>query len=164
MKVFEQFKNKFNGKTVLITGGAGFIGSNLARRLVELGAKVRVIDNLITGHRENIEDLIGNGLEFIEGDIRDFDTCTKAMIGVDFISHQAALGSVPRSIEQPLASHDHNVNGTVNILCAAVNANIPRVVMASSSSVYGSEETLPKIEYRTGELLSPYAADRKSVV
>jgi len=160
MKMFEQFKNDFDGKTVLITGGAGFIGSNLARRLVELGAKVRVVDNLITGHRKNIEDLIGNGLEFIEGDIRDFKTCTQAMKGVDFISHQAALGSVPRSIEQPLASHDHNVNGTVNILCAAVDANIPRVVMASSSSVYGSEETLPKIEYRTGELLSPYAATK----
>lgn len=158
--MFEKFKEKFDGKTVLITGGAGFIGSNLAHRLVELGAKVRVLDNLITGHRKNIESLIGNGLEFIEGDIRDFETCTKAMIGVDFISHQAALGSVPRSIEQPLASHDHNVNGTTNILCAAVNANIPRVVMASSSSVYGSEETLPKIEHRTGNLLSPYAATK----
>jgi UDP-N-acetylglucosamine 4-epimerase len=160
MKMFEKFKEDFDGKTVLITGGAGFIGSNLARRLVQLGANVRVIDNLITGHKKNIEDLIGNGLEFIEGDIRDFDTCAKAMMGVHYISHQAALGSVPRSIDQPLASHDHNVNGTVNILCAAVNANIPRVVMASSSSVYGTEETLPKIEHRTGKLLSPYAATK----
>lgn len=160
MKMFEQFKEKFDGKTVLITGGAGFIGSNLAHRLVELGARVRVLDNLITGHRKNIEPLIENGLEFIEGDIRDFETCTKAMVGVDFISHQAALGSVPRSIVEPLASHDHNVNGTVNILCAAVNANIPRVVMASSSSVYGAEETLPKIEHKTGDLLSPYAATK----
>ena len=124
MKMFEQFKEKFDGKTVLITGGAGFIGSNLAHRLVELGARVRVLDNLITGHRKNIEPLIENGLEFIEGDIRDFETCTKAMVGVDFISHQAALGSVPRSIVEPLASHDHNVNGTVNILCAAVNPNM----------------------------------------
>ena len=160
MNMFERFRTDFEGKTVLVTGGAGFIGSNLSRRLVELGAKVRVIDNLITGHRENIEDLIGKGVEFIEGDIRDIETCRNGMNGVDYISHQAALGSVPRSIEQPLLSHDHNVNGTFNIICSAIEASVPRVVMASSSSVYGTEETLPKVENRTGDLLSPYAATK----
>ena len=160
MTIFERFKNDFTGKTVLVTGGAGFIGSNLAHRLVELGANVRILDNLITGHLKNIEQLIGNGVEFIEGDIRDFQTCKDVMAGVDFISHQAALGSVPRSVEQPLLSHDHNVNGTINIIYAAIEAGVPRVVMASSSSVYGSEETLPKIEGKTGNLLSPYAATK----
>lgn len=160
MDIFARFRPDFEGKTVLVTGGAGFIGSNLARRLVELGAKVRVVDNLITGHRENIEDLIGKGVEFINGDIREIETCKNAMIGVDYISHQAALGSVPRSIEQPLLSHDHNVNGTINIIYSAIEASVPRVVMASSSSVYGLEESLPKIEHRTGNLLSPYAATK----
>ena len=160
MNIFEQFRNDFTGKTVLVTGGAGFVGSNLSHRLVQLGANVRVIDNLVTGHRKNIEDLIGDGLEFVEGDIRDFQTCTEVMKNVDYISHQAALGSVPRSIEQPLLTHDHNVNGTINIMRAAINANVNRIVMASSSSVYGSEETLPKVEHRTGELLSPYAATK----
>ena len=160
MNIFEQFRNDFTGKTVLVTGGAGFVGSNLSHRLVQLGANVRVIDNLVTGHRKNIEDLIGDGLEFVEGDIRDFQTCAEVMKNVDYISHQAALGSVPRSIEQPLLTHDHNVNGTINIMRAAINANVNRIVMASSSSVYGSEETLPKVEHRTGELLSPYAATK----
>ena len=160
MSKFENFRLYFEGKTVLVTGGAGFIGSNLSRALIEIGAKVRVVDNLITGHLSNIADLVGEELEFIEGDIRDITVCERAVAGVDFISHQAALGSVPRSMNEPLVSHDHNVNGTVNILCAASNANIKRVVMASSSSVYGDEETLPKIEERTGNLLSPYAATK----
>ena len=157
---FEGFRETFAGKTVLITGGAGFVGSNLAHRLVALGAKVRVIDNLITGHVENIQSLIGKGVEFINGDIRDFETCENVMEAVDFVSHQAALGSVPRSIEEPLQSHDHNVNGTINIMWAAINAGVSRIVMASSSSVYGDEETLPKIENKTGRLLSPYAATK----
>ena len=120
MTKIEEFRNMFSGKAVLITGGAGFIGSNLARSLISLGARVRVIDNLITGYLSNIEDLIDSGLEFIEGDIRDYQTCLSAVDGMDMISHQAALGSVPRSIENPLASHDHNVNGTMNIMRAAV--------------------------------------------
>ena len=160
MTKIEQFRNKFTGKAVLITGGAGFIGSNLAKSLISLGARVRVIDNLITGYLSNIEDLIDSGLEFIEGDIRDYQTCLSAVDGMDMISHQAALGSVPRSIENPLASHDHNVNGTLNIMRAAVEKGVNRVVFASSSSVYGDEETLPKIENRTGRLLSPYAATK----
>lgn len=157
---FEGFRETFAGKTVLITGGAGFVGSNLAHRLVALGAKVRVIDNLITGNVENIQSLIGKGVEFINGDIRDFETCENVMEAVDFVSHQAALGSVPRSIEEPLQSHDHNVNGTINIMWAAINAGVSRIVMASSSSVYGDEETLPKTENKTGKLLSPYAATK----
>ena len=119
-----------------------------------------MVDNLITGHLSNIEDLIDSGLEFIEGDIRDYQTCLSAVDGMDMISHQAALGSVPRSIENPLASHDHNVNGTLNIMRAAVEKGVNRVVFASSSSVYGDEETLPKVENRTGRLLSPYAATK----
>jgi len=160
MTRIEEFRNKFSGKAVLITGGAGFIGSNLAKSLIGLGARVRVIDNLITGHLSNIEDLIDSGLEFIEGDIRDYQTCLSVVDGMDMISHQAALGSVPRSIENPLASHDHNVNGTLNIMRAAVEKGVNRVVFASSSSVYGDEETLPKVENRTGRLLSPYAATK----
>ena len=160
MTKIEEFRNKFSGKAVLITGGAGFIGSNLARSLIGLGARVRVVDNLITGYLSNIEDLIDSGLEFIEGDIRDYQTCLSAVDGMDMISHQAALGSVPRSIENPLASHDHNVNGTLNIMRAAVEKGVKRVVFASSSSVYGDEETLPKVENRTGRLLSPYAATK----
>ena len=160
MTKIEDFRDKFSGKSVLITGGAGFIGSNLARSLIGLGARVRVIDNLITGYLSNIEDLIGFGLEFIQGDIRDYQTCLSVVDGIDMISHQAALGSVPRSIENPLASHDHNVNGTLNIMRAAVEKGVSRVVFASSSSVYGNEETLPKIENRTGRLLSPYAATK----
>tara|TARA_B100002052_G_C15844635_1_gene581832 strand:+ start:381 stop:1373 length:993 start_codon:yes stop_codon:yes gene_type:complete len=160
MTKFQKFINKFSGKSVLVTGGAGFIGSNLAEALVNLGARVRVIDNLVTGHRSNVEDLIDCGLEFIEGDIRDYATCLSAVEGMDMISHQAALGSVPRSIENPLASHDHNVNGTLNIMRAAVEKGVGRVVFASSSSVYGDEPTLPKKENRTGRLLSPYAATK----
>ena len=160
MTKIEEFRNKFFGKAVLVTGGAGFIGSNLAKSLISLGARVRVIDNLITGYLSNIEDLIDSGLEFIEGDIRDYQTCLSAVDGMDMISHQAALGSVPRSIENPLASHDHNVNGTLNIMRAAVEKGVNRVVFASSSSVYGDEKTLPKVENRTGRLLSPYAATK----
>lgn len=160
MTKIEDFKDKFSGKSVLITGGAGFIGSNLARSLIGLGARVRVVDNLITGYLSNIEDLIGAGLEFIQGDIRDYQTCLSAVDGIDMISHQAALGSVPRSIENPLVSHDHNVNGTLNIMRAAVEKGVSRVVFASSSSVYGNEETLPKVENRMGRLLSPYAATK----
>ena len=161
MTKIEEFRHKFSGKAVLITGGAGFIGSNLAKSLIDLGARVRVIDNLITGHLSNIEEQIDSGLEFIEGDIRDYQTRLSAVDGMDMISHQAALGSVPRSIENPLASHDHNVNGTLNIDAAlAVEKGVNRVVFASSSSVYGDEETLPKVENRTGRLLSPYAATK----
>ncbi len=150
----------FSGKSVLVTGGAGFIGSNLVRKLVELNARVRVIDNLLTGNLENLNGLPDGSVEFIEGDIRDYELCLEVMKDIDFVSHQAALGSVPRSMKEPLLSHEHNVNGTLNVLWAAVNSGISRVVMASSSSVYGDEETLPKVEHLTGNLLSPYAATK----
>ena len=134
---------------MLVTGGAGFIGSNLVRKLVELNARVRVIDNLLTGNLENLNGLPDGSVEFIEGDIRDYELCLEVMKDIDFVSHQAALGSVPRSMKEPLLSHEHNVNGTLNVLWAAVNSGISRVVMASSSSVYGDEETLPKVEHLT---------------
>jgi len=160
MSYLEKFRESFDGKTVLITGGAGFIGSNLASALHSIGANVRIIDNLITGRMVNIESLIEDGVEFIHADIRDFDACLAAMEGVDYVTHQAALGSVPRSIVEPLLSHDHNVNGTLNIMQAARIKGVNRVVFASSSSVYGDEESLPKIEHLTGRLLSPYAATK----
>ena len=142
----------FSGKSVLVTGGAGFIGSNLVRKLVELNARVRVIDNLLTGNLENLNGLPDGSVEFIEGDIRDYELCLEVMKDIDFVSHQAALGSVPRSMKEPLLSHEHNVNGTLNVLWAAVNSGISRVVKGSSS-VYGDEETLPKVEHLTGNLL-----------
>ncbi|MBK9150460.1 MAG: SDR family oxidoreductase [Saprospiraceae bacterium] len=150
-------------KTVLVTGGAGFIGSNLVEALLNNNsvAKVRVLDNLSTGFRKNIEEYLSHsGFEFIEGDIRDMDSCMKACEGVDLISHQAALGSVPRSIKDPLTTNAVNIDGTLNILYAAVRNNIRRVVFASSSSVYGDSPGLPKVEDKTGRPLSPYAVTK----
>jgi UDP-N-acetylglucosamine 4-epimerase len=150
---------------ILITGGAGFIGSNLVESFLENDnvSFVRVLDNLATGHLRNIEEFRNNSkFEFMEGDIRNLDTCIKACKGMDGISHQAALGSVPRSIKDPLTSHDVNVNGFVNILEAARNNNISRLVYASSSSVYGDLKDSPKIETKVGKVLSPYAATKMS--
>ena len=148
---------------VLITGGAGFIGSNLAAKLISKGSSVTVLDNLLTGHIENLSELMNHPkFNFIEGDIRDFETCKLAVKGCTHVSHQAALGSVPRSIDDPLLSLQINILGTSNIFFAAKEEGVKRVIFASSSSVYGSDETLPKVEHITGTLLSPYASSKKS--
>lgn len=151
-------------KNILITGGAGFIGSNITEALLndERVGEVRVIDNLATGYMHNIKEFKGHPkFEFIEGDIYDFNTCLEATKGIHRICHQAALGSVPRSINDPLNSHAANVTGTLNILNAAVKNQVERVVFASSSSVYGNDPNQPKKENRTGEPLSPYAATKQ---
>lgn len=148
----------------LITGGAGFIGSNICEYLLKHGArKVRVIDNFLTGFAENIAPFYANPrFEFIEGDLTDLDTCRKACEGMDVICHQAALGSVPRSVKEPEATTLHNVNGFVHLVVAAREAGIKRFVYASSSSVYGDEPNLPKVEHRIGTPLSPYAITKYS--
>lgn len=148
---------------VLLTGGAGFIGSNLAESLLKNPAveKVKVLDNLSTGSLKNIEAFINQPkFEFVEGDIRDFDTCKEACNNMDLISHQAALGSVPRSINDPLTSNNVNVTGTLNIFTAAKDAGIKRVVYAASSSTYGDHPGLPKKEELIGNPLSPYAVTK----
>lgn len=145
---------------VLITGGAGFIGSNLVKALLkdERIGKVRVLDNLSTGFYRNISAFEKKpDFEFIKGDIRDFDTCKKACEGMDLISHQAALGSVPRSISDPITSNAVNISGTLNIFYAAKECNIKKVVYAASSSTYGDSKNLPKVEHIIGQPLSPYA-------
>lgn len=145
---------------ILITGGAGFIGSHIADYLVE-NFKIRVLDNLSTGSMENIKHLTDNSnFEFMYGDISNIETCRKACKGVTMICHQGALGSVPRSIEDPLASHLSNVNGFLNILISAKENGIKRIVYASSSSVYGDSQFLPKIENIIGKPLSPYAVTK----
>jgi UDP-N-acetylglucosamine 4-epimerase len=149
--------------SILVTGGAGFIGSHIVECLLSIGAKnVRILDNLSTGSKSNIEPLIKKftNLEFVWGDIRNLETCRKACKNIDIICHQAALGSVPRSIDNPLDSHDVNVNGFINLLVAAKENFIKRIVYASSSSVYGTNDKLIKIENENGELLSPYAVTK----
>lgn len=148
--------------TFLITGGAGFIGSNIVTYLMKYNAgKVIVLDNLSNGYLSNIEQFIGeSNFEFIDGDITNLDTCKKVMEGVDYISHQAALGSVPRSIENPVATHLANATGFLNILTAAKDSNVKRIVFASSSSVYGDSQELPKREGNIGRQLSPYAVSK----
>ena len=153
-------EKKYN---ILITGGAGFIGSNLVKALLvdsRVGL-IRVVDNFSNGKQENLQPFLDNDrVELITGDIRNYNTCTDACKDIDAISHQAALGSVPRSIKYPMDTHDVNVNGTVNIFTAAKEAGIKNVVYASSSSVYGDSETLPKKEEHKGNLLSPYALSK----
>ena len=152
----------FNGKKILITGGAGFIGSNLVDRLLSEGAYIRVLDNFSTGYRKNLAEAFKNSnFELIEGDIRDRNTCNKATAGMDYILHQAALGSVPRSIKNPATTIEVNIYGFTNILHAAVENGVKRFVFASSSSVYGDDRTLPKQEERTGNALSPYAISKQ---
>ena len=148
----------------LITGGAGFIGGHIAEYLLKNGAaKVRVLDNMVNGFEENIAILKAYpAFEFIEGDIRNADTCQQACNGMHYVSHQAALGSVPRSIKEPVYFNEVNVGGFVNMLKAAVDNGIRQFVYASSSSVYGDEPTLPKLESRVGNCLSPYAATKKT--
>lgn len=143
----------------LVTGGGGFIGSHLVEELVTRGEDVRVLDNFMTGKKENISDFI-HDIHLIEGDIRDFKTCEKALAGVDFVLHQAALPSVPRSIEDPLLTNEINVSGTLNLLVASKNAKVKRFVFASSSSVYGDDPSLPKEEGQEGIPLSPYAVSK----
>ena len=144
----------------LVTGGAGFIGSNLARTLVARGDQVRVFDSFLTGRRDNLADL--PDVEVVEGDIRDLDGLRVAMRGVDRVLHQAALPSVARSLKDPLASNEANVTGTLNVLIAARDAGVQRVVCASSSSVYGDTPTLPKVETMAPSPLSPYAVSKLS--
>jgi len=147
------------GKRCLVTGGAGFIGSHLVDGLLEAGAEVRVLDNFATGHRENLAHC-ADRIDLIEGDIRDLETCQKACEGVTVVFHQAALGSVPRSVKDPATSLAVNLGGTANVFTAARDASIKRVVYASSSSVYGNNEELPKREGREGAPLSPYAVSK----
>jgi UDP-N-acetylglucosamine 4-epimerase len=155
-----------DSKKILVTGGAGFIGSNLVEALLkdERVGLVRVLDDLSNGYFENIAEFVGNPkFEFIEGDICDFQTCINAMKGMNLVSHQAALGSVPRSIENPMRSTEVNILGTVNVLKACVDENAERVVLACSSSTYGDHPGLPKVEDKTGNPLSPYAVTKKCV-
>lgn len=154
---------KFPEKTqFLVTGAAGFIGSNLVEALLNMGYKVRGLDNYSTGRKENVEEFINNSkYEFIEGDIRDFEICKSACENIDYILHQAALGSVPRSMSYPLIYEDHNIKGTSNIMEAARQTDVKRVVYASSSSVYGDSARLPKVEGDEGNILSPYALTKK---
>ena len=146
----------------LVTGGAGFIGSNLCEAILNKGYKVKCLDNLSTGKQSNIDLLIDNPkYTFMNGDIRDLDTCLKACEGVDFVLNQAAWGSVPRSIEMPLLYEEINIKGTLNMLEASRQKGVKKFVYASSSSVYGDEPNLPKQEGREGNVLSPYALTKK---
>ena len=154
---------KFPENTLfLVTGAAGFIGSNLCEAILNLGYKVRALDDLSTGKQENIDLFINNpNYEFVKGDIKNFDTCMKACEGVDFVLNQAAWGSVPRSIEMPLFYCANNIQGTLNMLEAARQNHVKKFIYASSSSVYGDEPNLPKKEGIEGNLLSPYAVTKR---
>ena len=158
MTTYEEVQQRIRAerRTWLVTGVAGFIGSNLALKLLELGQSVVGLDNFSTGKRANLPE----GIRFIEGDIRSLDTCREACQGVDRVLHQAALGSVPRSIERPLDTHDNNVNGFLNMLVAARDAGVPRLVFASSSAVFGDDPILPKVEERIGRAASPYGLSK----
>ncbi len=154
-------------KVWLVTGVAGFIGSNLAEALLRLGQKVVGLDNFSTGHRTNLDEVKKRvaaaqwrRFKFLEGDICDLETCRRACESVDYVLHEAALGSVPGSIENPLKAHASNVSGVLNILLAARDAKVERVVYASSSAVYGDDPQLPKVEEKIGNQLSPYAATK----
>lgn len=148
--------------TFLVTGAAGFIGSNLCEALLNKGCKVKALDDLSTGKQENIDLFLDNpNYTFIKGDIKDLDICLKACEGVDYVLHQAAWGSVPRSLEMPLFYNKNNIEGTLNMLEAARQNGVKKFVYASSSSVYGDEPNLPKTEGREGNLLSPYALTKR---
>ncbi|WP_192483105.1 MULTISPECIES: SDR family oxidoreductase [Cysteiniphilum] len=149
--------------TVLVTGGAGFIGSNLCEALLKIGVQVRCLDNLSTGKIENVKLFESHAsYTFIQGDIRNLETCLNACEDVKYVLHQAAWGSVPRSIEMPLVYEDINVKGTLNMLEAARQSNVKKFIYASSSSVYGDEPHLPKVEGKEGNVLSPYAFTKKA--
>lgn len=152
------FKEKLENKKILVTGGAGFIGSNLVEKLLELGTIVTVLDNFSTGYKHNIEPFFNNkNFTLIEGDIRDLETCKKACKYQDYVLHEAALGSVPRSINDPITSNEVNVNGFLNILISAKDAGVKRLIYAASSSTYGDSKSIPKVENIIGNPLSPYA-------
>ena len=152
--------SKIAKKKILIRGGAGFIGSNLCGYFLE-DNEVICLDNFSTGHYHNIQSfLLHPNFKLIEGDIRDFETCERAVLGVDFVLHEAALGSVPRSINDPITSNEVNVSGFLNMLTAARNAGVKRFIYAASSSTYGDSEKLPKIEEVIGKPLSPYAVTK----
>lgn len=164
MEFTDYHQKDLSSTQFLISGGAGFIGSNIVNYLLHFGAKkVRVIDNLSTGNRKNIEGFLKNPtFEFLEADISDYESCLKACEGIDYVSHQAALGSVPRSIENPIATNQSNVDGFLNMIVAAREKGVKRVVYASSSSVYGDHLSLPKIEEEIGRPLSPYAVSKRT--
>ncbi len=148
----------FKNIPVLVTGGAGFVGSNLVEALLHAGARVRCLDNFATGHYKNIQDFEQNpAFELIEGDIREQETCMKACQNVQYVFHQAALGSVPRSIKDPATSNAVNIGGMLNMLIAARESDVSRFIYAASSSTYGDSESLPKVEDKIGKPLSPYA-------
>jgi len=155
---------KFDENSVfLVTGGAGFIGSNLCEALTDMGYQVRCLDDLSTGRQENIDFLLDRlNYTFIKGDIRDLDTCMEACRGVDYVLNQAAWGSVPRSIEMPLLYEEINIRGTLNMMEAARQNQVKKFVYASSSSVYGDHPVLPKVEGQEGNLLSPYALTKRA--
>jgi UDP-N-acetylglucosamine/UDP-N-acetylgalactosamine 4-epimerase len=161
VKAYEEAQRRIKGRarTWLVTGVAGFIGSHLAEKLLALDQNVVGLDNFATGKRQNIEPF-RKDIRFIEGDIRSLETCREAVRGVDVVLHQAALGSVPRSIDDPLATHQANVNGFVNMLLATRDAGIPRMVYASSSAVYGDHPVLPKVEPQIGRAVSPYGLSK----
>lgn len=151
------------GSVFLVTGSAGFIGSNLVEAILDLGYRVKGLDNLSTGKQENVDLFINNpNYEFTNGDIRDLDTCLGACEGVDYVLHQAAWGSVPRSIEMPLLYEEINIKGTLNMMEAARQKGVNKFVYASSSSVYGDEPSLPKREGKEGCVLSPYALTKRA--
>lgn len=154
---------KFDKDSIfLVTGGAGFIGSNICEAILDMGYQVRCLDNLSTGKQENVDFLLSReGYTFIKGDIRDLDTCIKACEGVDYVLNQAAWGSVPRSIEMPLLYEEINIRGTLNMMEAARIQGVKKFVYASSSSVYGDHPVLPKKEGQEGNLLSPYALTKR---
>jgi len=169
LKTFKELKNilKTEQKTWLVTGNAGFIGSNIMEFLLTHNQKVVGLDNFSTGFQHNIDDVLSKltkkqvaNFSFIEGDVSNFEICVKACTGVDIVLHQASLGSVPRSIENPINTNNSNVTGFLNMLTASKESGIKRFVYASSSSVYGDSKELPKIEERTGNLLSPYAVTK----
>jgi len=156
-------KNKVKDFRFLVTGGAGFIGSNLVEYLLKYNAKqVRVLDNLSNGYRENLTEFMDNpAFELMEGDIRDLETCKQAMFGIDYVSHQAALGSVPRSINDPATTNAVNITGFLNMMIALKDSTtVKRMVYAASSSTYGDSQSLPKIEDTIGNPLSPYAVTK----
>jgi UDP-N-acetylglucosamine 4-epimerase len=150
-----------NDKTILVTGGAGFIGSNLVEELLASGNRVICFDNFSTGKRENIQSCLSHPyFTLIEGDIRDFETCRKATERTEYVFHQAALGSVPRSVKDPVTTNEVNVSGFLNMLVAARDAKVKRFIYAASSSTYGDSESLPKVEEVIGRPLSPYAVTK----
>lgn len=152
------------GATFLVTGGAGFIGSNLCEAILGMGHNVRCLDDLSTGAQSNVDLFTGNpNYQFVQGDIRDFDVCISACSGADYVLHQAAWGSVPRSVEFPLLYEEINIKGSLNMMEAARQNGVKKFIYASSSSVYGDETILPKREGQEGNLLSPYAVTKRAV-